>query len=310
MGQLVWKADVDVILKDIDGPLALILAFLAAKLRRKPFVLWTGMWRHPRTLFHLLTYPLTRLLYRWSDAIVVYGDHVKRYLESIGVAPEKVFVAAHAIDNATYRRNVPGSERSALRERFGLGERPVVLFVGRLEPVKGPDVLLNAFSRVSGEAVLVFVGAGGMEARLQQSARALGLDDRVVFTGYQTPEDAVAWYAVADMLVLPSVTQRRVREAWGLVVNEAMNQGTPVIASSAVGAAAGGLVQHGVTGEVVREREANSLRESIERVLADPDYRARLSAGALTVIAGWDNARMTDGFLAAVTYAARPQRDR
>jgi glycosyltransferase involved in cell wall biosynthesis len=303
VGQVVWKADVDVILKDIDGPVPLLLAFLVAKLRRKPFVLWTGMWRHPRTLFHVLTYPLTRLLYHWSEAIVVYGQHVKRYLESIGIEPEKVFVAAHAVDNAAYQRRVPDSDRLALRARFGLGSRPVVLFVGRLEHVKGPDVLLNAFSRISGDSVLVFVGAGGMQAPLQKRTDVLGLNDRVVFAGYQTPEDALTWYSVADVLVLPSVTERRVREAWGLVVNEAMNQGIPVVASTAVGAAAGGLVQPGRNGAVVPEGNIEALAIEVKRLLCNPDLRSRLGVGARETIAHWDNVQMVDGFIAAIRYA-------
>jgi len=303
VAQLVWRADVDVILKDIDGRLPLILAFLAAKLRRKPFVLWTGMWRHPRTFFHLLTYPLTRLLYRWSDAIAVYGEHVKAYLSSIGVAAEKVFVVSHAIDNAVYGRSVSEPERIALRARFGLGERPIVLFVGRLETSKGPDVLLEAFGRVPGEAVLAFVGAGSLEARLNRQARGLGIKDRVVFAGYQAPENMVAWYAIADMLVLPSVTVRQGSEPWGLVVNEAMNQGIPVVASTAVGAAGGGLVQPGRNGLVVPERDAEALAAELSRLLNDPGLRRRLGAGARETIARWSNERMVAGFVAAVDYA-------
>jgi glycosyltransferase involved in cell wall biosynthesis len=301
--RLVSQADVDVILKDIDGVTPLILTFLAAKLRRKPFVLWTGMWRHPSTLFHLLTYPLTKLLYCWSDAIVVYGDHVKRYLASIGVRPEKVLVAPHAVDNLTYGRSVSEGERCALRARFGLGDRPVVLYVGRIEASKGPDVLLHAFHRVPGDAVLAFVGAGTLQTELQRRVAGLGLKDRVLFAGYQNPEDTVAWYAVADVLVLPSVAERRGSEPWGLVVNEAMNQGTPVVASTAVGAAAGGLVQPSRNGAIVPERDAGALALELTRLLGDAELRHRLGVGARATIAAWNNERMVDGFVAAFEYA-------
>ena len=302
---ILWRYDGNVILKCITGRFALPVSLAIAKLRRKPFVLWTGMWRHPRTLFHLLTYPVTRFVYAMSDAIVVYGEHVKRYLTSLGVTPEKIFVAAHAVDNAVYARAVPDKEREELRQRFDLGERQVLLYVGRLEPSKGLDTLLTAYKQVAAsDNVLVLVGDGSLRDQLRESVRRLALENQVVLVGYVSPTDTVAFYALATVLVLPSVTVRAGAEPWGLVVNEAMNQGTPVIASTAVGAAMGGLVQPGRTGEIVPERDPAALATAMRRVLTDSEYRARLRREALLVIGEWGNERMVGGFLEAVRYAA------
>ncbi len=306
---IIWRYDGDVIVKCITGRFALPVSLALAKLRRKPFVLWTGMWRHPRTLFHVLTYPVTRLVYAMSDAIVVYGEHVKRYLTSLGVTPEKIFVAAHAVDNAAYARAVHDEEREELRRRLDLGERQVVLYVGRLEPSKGLDTLLTAYKQVAAaDNVLVLVGDGSLRDPLRESVRRLGLENQVVLAGYVAPTDAVAFYSLATVLVLPSVTVRAGKEPWGLVVNEAMNQGTPVIASSAVGAAMGGLVQPGRTGEIVPERNPGALATAMRRVLTDSEYRTRLRRQALLVIREWDNTRMVGGFLDAVRYAAARRR--
>ncbi len=269
------------------------------------------MWRHPRTLFHALTYPVTRLVYRWSDAIVVYGDHVKRYLTSLGVSADKIFVAPHAVDNEAYSRHVNEGERRDIRARYGLGERRLVLFVGRLAPVKGLEILLEAYARLSlPNVALVLVGDGELRPRLERLAGRLGISDRVTFAGYISPADTVSFYATADVLVLPSVSVRAGRETWGLVVNEAMNQGTPVVATTAVGAAAGGLVQPGRTGEVVPEGQPGPLAEALLRILSDGPYREHLRAGAREVIAGWNNDRMVEGFLSAARYAAARKRRR
>ena len=309
--RLVWRYDGDVVLKCINGRFALPVTLIVAKLRRKPFVLWTGMWRHPRTLFHALTYPVTRLVYRWSDAIVVYGDHVKRYLTSLGVSADKIFVAPHAVDNEAYSRHVNEAERRDIRARYGLGERRLVLFVGRLAPVKGLEILLEAYARLSlPNVALVLVGDGELRPRLERLAGRLGISDRVTFAGYISPADTVSFYATADVLVLPSVSVRAGRETWGLVVNEAMNQGTPVVATTAVGAAAGGLVQPGRTGEVVPEGQPGPLAEALLRILSDGPYREHLRAGAREVIAGWNNDRMIEGFLSAARYAAARNRRR
>src|SRR5688572_11257528 len=98
----------DVFVKCINGRFALPVTYIVARLRRKPFVLWTGIWMTLETRFHRMAFPLTRWIYRHADAIAVYGEHVKRYLVGQGVEAGKIFVAAHAIDNALY--NCPVSE--------------------------------------------------------------------------------------------------------------------------------------------------------------------------------------------------------
>src|SRR5262249_34774889 len=87
-----WRGDYDVFVKDIDGRFALPVTYLIARLRRKPFVLWTGIWMTLHTPFHRWVFPLTRWIYRHADAIVVYGTHVKNYLMELNVAAEKIFV--------------------------------------------------------------------------------------------------------------------------------------------------------------------------------------------------------------------------
>ena len=81
------------------------------------------------------------------------------------------------------------------------------------------------------------------------------------------------------------------KEPWGLVVNEAMNQGVPVVVTEAVGAAAGGLVQSGRNGFVVPERNSAALAQAIERILTDAKLRKEMSQNSRQIIAGWDNER-------------------
>ena len=83
-------------------------------------------------------------------------------------------------------------------------------------------------------------------------------------------------------------------------MNEAFNQGVPVIASESVGAAAGGLVQHGVTGLIVPERHPQALATALGVVLEDAALRERMSANARRVVAGWDNEQMVRGFRLAI----------
>jgi glycosyltransferase involved in cell wall biosynthesis len=305
-----WTGGYEAIIKCIVGRFALPASYAVARLKGMPFILWTGVWMRLRSPAHRLLFPLTRYIYRHADAVVVYGEHVKRYLLGEGVAAERIFVAPHAIDNEAYRRPVPAEEQAALRRRLGIepGDK-VVLYLGRLEDGKGLSYLVDAFASVGDrDAVLVIAGSGAEAGALQEHARRQGVGDRVRFPGYVPPEDAVMYYAVAWVYVLPSVTTPVFKEPWGLVVNEAFNQALPVVATNAVGAAAGGLIENGVTGLVVPERDSAAMAAALRRVLAARALRDDLGRRARERVAEWDNERMVRGFRQALDYVSRSAR--
>ena len=141
------------------------------------------------------------------------------------------------------------------------------MFVGRDEPGKGLDVLLDAWSRVRlapPSAALALVGVDGMPGGV----------------GPQPPASVRNFLSTADVVVVPSRRTSTFREPWGLVVNEAMHAGTPVIATDQVGAAAGGLVRNGRNGLVVPSEDPGALAAALRLLRDDPDLRARLAAAA------------------------------
>ena len=298
-------ADGDPVIKCINGRFALPASYAAARLRGRPFVLWTGVWHRLGSPFHRLLYPVTRRIYRRADAVVVYGEHVKRFLVAEGVEPERVFVAPHAVDNDVYRRPVAGDEVRAVRERHGVPEgAPLVLFVGRLTPEKGVDLLLDAFARGAGpDAHLLLVGRGPARDLLEDAARRLGVAGRVHFEPSVQPGETIPFYAAADLLALPSRTTAWFKEPWGLVVNEAFNQGLPVVASDAVGAAAGGLVVDGATGRVVPEGDVEALAAALADLLGDDERRRAMGRAARERVLWWSHEAMADAFGRAVEHA-------
>ncbi len=108
------------------------------------------------------------------------------------------------------------------------------------------------------------------------------------------------FYAAADALVVPSIPTRTFREPWGLVVNEAMNRGLPVIASDAVGAAAGGLVRDGRNGIVVPAGDATALAAALRKLAANADLRRRLGAQGAEDVAAYTFSAWADGFSRAL----------
>ena len=265
------------VISGLGGRVALPGSYLAARARGVPFVLWATIWSHPRTAAHALSYLPTRHLYRASDAVITYGEHVSRYVERHRGARGNVFVAPQAVDVARFGAPVSAGERAAARARAGAGEADLlVLFAGRLVREKGVHVLLDAWHRAAlGEgARLALAGDGPMAGEVAArapDARLLGPVD-----GSELP----ALYAAADVPVLPSIKTTTFTEPWGLVVNEAMLQGTPPIVSDAVGAAAGGLVRDGRNGLVFPAGDAAALATRLAALAADPGLRERLGERA------------------------------
>ena len=294
----------DVYIKCINGKFALPLTYAIARLRGKPFILRTGVWADLSTGLHRLLAPLVLHLYRHSDAIVAYGEHVKTFLIGKGVPAERIFVAPHAVDNRAYNQPVPESAQQALRTQLSLAPgQKALLYLGRLVPSKGCMDLLEAFAALDApEAVLVIVGDGPERPRMEEFLHRRGLDGRVRFTGHIPPSQIAPYYAISYAMLLPSITTAAGREPWGLTVNEAFNAGLPVIATDAVGAAAGGLVQNGVNGFVVPEQNPAELARAMQRLLREPELREAMSAAARTEIAKWTHARMAENVVAALRY--------
>src|SRR5882724_4293004 len=230
----------DVVVASISGRFALPITYLVARLLRRPFILYTGIWHHISSPTHSLFRPFLRFLYRHADAIVTYGIHVARFLENEGAVPSRLFIAPHAVDNNAYNRAVAPGEIRSLRERLHIPRtHKILLYLGRLDEAKGVDILLEAFAALERQdTTLLIVGAGPARDKLETLARSFALTPHVRFAGYVRTNETVVYYAAAYVYILPSVTTRMSKETWGLTVNEAMNQGTPVVVSDAVGAAA------------------------------------------------------------------------
>lgn len=294
------------VIAGIDGRVALPGAYAAARARRVPFVLWATIWAHPRTPAHALSLPAMRHLYRAADAVATYGTHVSRYVERHRGPRGGVVVAPQAVDIDRFGAPVDDRDRAAAHERAGgPGAELLVLFAGRLVREKGIETLLDAW-RAAGlgpAARLALAGTGPLEEdvrRFAPEARLLGHVDAAALP---------ALYAAADVLVLPSIHTASFREPWGLVVNEAMLQRTPVVASDEVGAAAGGLVRDGRNGFVVAAGDADALAARLRALAASAELRDRLGAAAREDAAALSPAAWADGMAAALA-AAGAGRDR
>jgi glycosyltransferase involved in cell wall biosynthesis len=262
----------------LGGRVALPGSYLAARRARIPFVLWASLWAHPRTPAHVLSYLPMRRIYRGADAIVTYGPHVSAYVSEQRGNARNVFEAPQAVSADEFGKEISPELRAHARTHAGAPSDAgfLALFVGRLVREKGVHVLLDAWRRakLGDGAILALAGDGPLRdevARQPAGVQALGF----------VPRDHLpALYAAADVLVLPSIRTATFLEPWGLVVNEAMHQGTPVIATDAVGAARGGLVRDGRNGLVVAQGDAVALAARLRSIAQNSGLRTALGRAA------------------------------
>jgi|SRR5581483_3047933 len=299
----------DVVVASLTGRAALASTFATARATSVPIVLWVGIWDHPHTWPHRLSRPIVRHLYRSADAIVTYGTHVSRFIESESGRKANVFVAPQAVENERFSEPASPSELTQAQQRFGVSDLPTVAFVGRLASGKGIEFLLEASARTASPHKLVIAGAGDLLEDARRRAEALRIGDRVTFVGRVEQQQLRTVLQACDFLVLPSVSTPVFKEPWGLVVNEAMNCGLPVIVTDAVGAAAGGLVKPGETGLVVPERDSVALASAMDALLSDDGLRRQMGNQAKRRVQGWNYGAAADAFEAAVG-AALQRRDR
>jgi glycosyltransferase involved in cell wall biosynthesis len=277
------------------GRLAPAAAWAGARRAGVPLILWASLWAHPRTAAHAFSYLPLRRLYRSADAVVTYGPHVSRYVRARGAG--NVHVAPQSVDNDFWSAHAIAAPSSPLWPRAA-GTK--ILFVGRPAREKGLRVLIEAW-RASGlrppDAALVLVGVGSGSPALNANGQG---PHGIVSLDPVAPEELRNLYAAGDILVVPSIETRTFREPWGLVINEAMNRGLAVIASDAVGAAAGGLVRDGATGLVVPAGDSAALASAIQRLAADAALRARLGHAGERDVRAYSHDAWADGFSGAL----------
>jgi glycosyltransferase involved in cell wall biosynthesis len=222
----------------------------------------------------LARYQLLTLL-RLVDRVIVVNSEVEELSRDLGIAPARVVRIPNGVD-ATFFQPVLTADKLAARERLGLpAEKTIVLFVGRLVPVKGLDSLLQAWGllpqSVRAGALLVMVGDGEERKRLQELSSSLRVDESIMFAGAQ--QAVLEYYWCADLFVLPSL-----REGLSNTLIEAMACGLPVIASNVGGAL--DVVEDGKNGVLFDAQNVDHLARKLESMIAMKDRWSEMGARA------------------------------
>jgi len=245
---------------------------------------------------------LSRLFKRTAGFLAI-GRYNTEFYQYYGVQSERIFHVPYAIDNDYFSLRAAEllPQKAALKKQLGIAaELPAILFSGKLMDVKRPMDLLLAHETVvkTRKAALVYLGDGELRASLEAYVKEKNLPD-VHFVGFHNQTELPKFFAAADIFVLPSMS-----ETWGLVINEALCFGLPVIVSDRVGAT-GDLVRDSVNGFIYEAANPAVLAEKLETLLSDENLRRRMGEASKSLIANWSLQEDVQGILSCLKQVVR-----
>jgi len=241
---------------------------------------------------------LLRRIGEGLDRVTYLGSYTRKRISSAlsSAAGSRMRQLVPGVDADTFHPGLREDAGRRIRERHGLGDRPVVVCVSRLMPRKGQDSLIKALSRIratSGQDVaLLIVGGGPYRKDLAALVEKEDLAEHVVLTGGVPWAELPAHYAAGDVFAMPSRTRQHGWdvEGLGIVYLEGSATGLPVVSGDSGGAP--DAVREGETGFVVGGRDQDALVDRVSRLLTDPELAARMGAAGRSWVEsswGWDH---------------------
>jgi glycosyltransferase involved in cell wall biosynthesis len=289
------------------GALEYILGWTIAVLRGWRTAFWVEVTFDSSVRRRIHREWLKRQMFSRVDGIMTAGADGMAFARRYSAAKDRIHLVRHVVDAEFYSVKAMDSrrDRDDLRKRLGV-EGTLFLYVGRLWEPKGIFELIEAYGRVRAAGVsasLVIVGDGRDESRLRSEIERRGLD-RVIFAGFIQRDDLPPWYAAADVLVFPTRA-----DTYGMVVDEAMAAGVPVISTTTAGEIRTRVIE-GKTGWLVPAQDPDALAKAMASAAEDPTATRRLGTVALKLMEGQGPSRWAEEFEEAtlqILASARPR---
>lgn len=247
-----------------------LYAFCFCRINNIRFTLWSGSTFFEMTWQRKIIYPLVKFIVSRTDDYIAYGTRAKEYLLSLGAKKEKIKIFLNSVDVDYFYHNSEKIKKgkTKLKEKYLIStEDTIFLFVGQLIERKGIKELLSAFVIISDiipSVTLLIAGKGRLGSWIEQFINEHPRI-KIKLLGYIQYYKLPEIYSLSDVLVLPSK-----EEVWGLVVNEALASGIPVIVSNVAGSSADLIGEN--NGEIINEITESAILDAIKRYMQKKEY--------------------------------------
>lgn len=281
----------------IESVIGAFFTLLVSALRNKPLVLWTDYietdtYKRIKKIKRLAGDFIRTNFVRHCAAVIGFGSYTERYLKKIGPDNLRVFNMVQVVPEVCNRW--PGDVEKPKQYK----DKVVLLYMGYLRENKGVDFLIEVFRQMKRtDAMLIIAGSGKEEAKWKALAKGC---KAIQFVGHVADEEKARCYLQADIFVLPTE-----HDTWGLVVNEAMYYGLPVVVSDAAGAS--DLITD--NGIVFESGNRKALQEVLTRLIEDNGLREKMGANSKSHIAEYGSEYAANQFLKVITYVSEKPAD-
>ena len=278
------KSDCFIIAENPENAISILAVFVVAKINKSKIILWSErIGDEAYTLIQLKTsgnflknklYNLIKVgykiyrkyLYFKSDLLVPFSSAAENYLRKEGVLKEKIKRSLQIMPESILVKPTTISKLPEFKNK------KIILSLGYLIKGKGVDNLIKAFNQLnSSDTVLLIAGAGDQEENLKNLAKK-NVD--IKFIGYVEGKEKAKYFSMADFFVFPTHN-----DAWGLVINEALYYGLPVISTDKAGAIE--LIENGKNGFIIPDNDIDALVKSMKKLLDDPKLFAKMKENVI-----------------------------
>lgn len=274
----------------VTSPNVFFLPILKSK--GKKIIFWLDEWGFQKPLPRRIIDPLVRNMIKIGDAFIAHGSKHLSYLQSLGIAPDRAFLSGNAshvtVSDSSYK------QASEIRGRFM--SDVILLYVGGLVQRKRPQWALEAVSNLKEKGInasLILVGSGNELRYLKGFCQQANISDRVLFAGWKDHSDLAPYYLASDIFLFPAIN-----EPWGLVINEAMQFGLPILSSDSIGAT--DMIIPGQNGYVFPHDSKKEFFAKVEILAKDKILRKTMGAKSLEIVKRFNYERMAESFEKAV----------
>lgn len=279
----------------VESVTGAFFTLLTSMLRRKPLVMWTDYietenYREKKKIKRVFGDFIRKNFIRRCAAVMGFGAYTESYLKSIAPPELKIFNVVQVIPEECYENAAPKKQ-----EKKEHGDKVVLLYLSYLQESKGGDFLIRAFKEMDRtDAVLIIAGTGDKETEWKNLA---GDSPLIRFIGYVAGAEKANCYSQADVFIFPTE-----HDTWGLVVNEAMHYGLPVVVTAAAGASE--LVTD--NGIVVEPGNVPRLKEALTRLIEDPALRKEMGENSKARISRYGVEYAANSFMRVIRHVHEP----
>lgn len=273
-------------------------AFFLSRFTKTKFIIWSESTVNEPSLLRTVTLPFVSYLVKKSDSWIAISTRSKEYLISLGAKAKKVFIGYSSVDNDLFSKlsTMSAKEIDMAKLNLNIKSKKVVLYVGQFIERKGIEYLISGFKKYLKddlEASLLIVGYGPSEEKLKKMSSGL-VNKNIFFLNHIEIEQMPKIYGLSDLFVLPSL-----EETWGLVINEAMAAGLPIITTDKVGSSAD-MVKNGVNGYVIKSKSSNQIYHMIKKIFNDRIKLNLMKKNSSSMISSFSPQKQAAAFIKSI----------